>query len=150
MTNEILTQQELKRQLHYDPLTGLFSKSGHSDKNGYLIIVIKGKTYKSHRLAWLYVHGEWPKNQIDHINCLVQDNRIENLRQATNAQNCQNQKNIRINNKSGYKGVYWHKASGKWAAGICKSMKIIHIGLFNTAIEASQAYLELKAKLHFA
>ena len=99
----MLTHKELKLKLNYDSNTGYFTKiifhkkrgiikSIYSGLNieGYIQISINDKLYKGHRLAWFYVHGAWPKDQIDHVNGKRDDNRLENLRECTNAQNSQN------------------------------------------------------------
>jgi len=84
----MLTQNQLKDILHYDPVTGLFerygnySKCGSKSYQGYILIGIGRKSYYAHRLAWLYMTGNWPSNEIDHINRIRDDNRWENLRKA--------------------------------------------------------------------
>ena len=82
---------------------------------GYRQGSLKGKRYKEHRLIWLYHYGEWPKECIDHINGIRDDNRIENLREATNQQNQFNRKSEK-DSSSQYKGVSWCKLSKKWRA----------------------------------
>jgi hypothetical protein len=156
----MITQSELKSILHYDQETGLFTwlinkakrtKIGDiagTEKRGYQSIKINYQTYYAHRLAWLYVYGELPKNMIDHINGNTSDNRIENLRDVTNIINQQNQKKARKDNESGFLGVNWHKASNKWAAQIQINKIKKHIGLFDNAEEARKAYLEAKRKYH--
>lgn len=104
-----LTQARLKEILHYDPDTGIFTRrldrgpnapkdsvAGTPDKNGYIVIKVDFTQYKAHRLAWLYIYGVWPNNQIDHINHIVDDNRIVNLRDVTNSENQANRRD-RIN-----------------------------------------------------
>lgn len=93
----------------------------------------------AHRLAWLYVYGEWPDAEIDHINGNTGDNRISNLRPATRAQNGAN-RGRQTNNASGVKGVCWHAQSGKWRAMIRISGKSRHLGLFNDIGAAAAAY----------
>lgn len=120
---------------------------GNIDFQGYRAIKINGKTFKAHRLAWLHYYGEWPKGQIDHINRVRDDNRIENLRDVTRSQNQQNV-SIRRTNTSGAKGVYFFKGTGKWHARICVNGKQKHLGFFNDLRLAASAYSEAAAKYH--
>jgi hypothetical protein len=157
----MITQTELHNILDYDPLTGIFrwknpkprsglrplDIAGCYDNYGYQIINISKKIYKAHRLAWLYVYGQFPAKHLDHINCIRDDNRIINLRECNNAENQQNcKKNTR--NSSGYKGVDYVKANNRWRATIYHDKKSYHLGYFDTAQEAYKAYLDGKAKYH--
>ena len=139
----MITQFELKNILSYDKDTGLFTYlkqsgnrikigqvAGSKNSNGYIEIKISGKNYKAHRLAFLYVEGLFPENEVDHINFIRNDSRFCNLRKATKSQNLQNTK-IRRNNKSGVKGIYWHKASNKWQATCTINGDIFNLGLFD-------------------
>jgi hypothetical protein len=148
----MISQEELKEVLEYNPDTGLFTwiksngnhlkvgdVAGSRRNDGYIVIIIKGKSYKAHRLAYLYMIGNFPENSIDHINHIKDDNRWVNLRAATSAQNGANTKK-RINNKSGYKGVYWNKRSKKWYVKITHMYKVIHLGVYTTPQEAAEAY----------
>jgi|694.fasta_scaffold07589_25 hypothetical protein len=154
----MLTQAQLKELLHYDTETGLFtwltskrnsvkagSIAGCKKENGYILIKIHNKRYKAHRLAFLYVYGRFPEKQIDHINRIRSDNRICNLREATNQQNLWNQ-SIRKDNTSGYIGVSMFRK--KYVAQITVDSKLIHIGTFATAEKAGQAYLAAKSVYH--
>jgi hypothetical protein len=85
--------------------------------SGYLRSEIGGKSYTAHRVIWAMHYGEWPKGQIDHISHNRSDNRIANLRVVTSDGNAHNRA-MNSNNTSGYLGVYWHKATGKWSADI--------------------------------
>lgn len=137
----MLTQEELKKQLSYDPVTGEFTrfstgkKTGSPNKRGYLYIQLNGKHYRAHRLAWLYIYGEWPKDQIDHINHVIDDNRIENLRAVSRIENQRNRKRNK-NNTSGYHGVHWCAAANKWAARIKTNGKVRHLGVFENKDDA--------------
>ena len=122
-------------------------QAGHIDKKGYVRIRIKGKAYSAHRLAWLYVFGEWPKYEIDHINGIACDNRICNLRDVRHAENMQNLKNYSTN-KSGYIGVRWRKSSKKWHADIKVNGRTIYVGLFDSAEDAITARKKAKAMYH--
>lgn len=155
----MLTQSRLKELLHYCPDTGVFTwqrarqgvrvgcVAGGIGGEGYRSIRVDGRNYLAHRLAWLYVYGEWPKDQIDHINGVKDDNRIANLREATNAENNQNLA-MRSSNKSGFVGVHWHSRDRKWHANIRINMKRKFLGRFNTPESAHAAYLAAKAELH--
>jgi len=155
----ILTQECLKELLHYDPDTGIFTwkvskgasragaVAGFLNK-GYSRIRIDGNYYSSHRLAWLYVNNIWPDDQIDHINGIKLDNRICNLRMATNAENQQNYHLPKANNKSGFLGVSLHKPSKKFMATIRINGIKKNLGYFSSAEEAHDAYLEAKRKHH--
>jgi hypothetical protein len=150
----------LKEILSYDPETGVFrwkttqgpraiagSKAGWKDGKGYICIKIDGVSYRSHRLAWLYMNGEWPEKDIDHKNLDPGDNRWCNLREATRSENGYNQ-NKHKTNTSGYKGVYYHKVKRKWVAIITVNGKRIHLNQWNTKEEAHAAYCEAAEKYH--
>lgn len=139
-----MNQELLKTLLRYSPETGEFfwinptcrstkplSRAGSSDRHGYIRISLCRRSYQAHRLAWLYVYGRFPDHLIDHINGDRQDNRISNLRQATNKQNCENQK-LHATNKSGYRGVVLHKRTGKWQAQVRHNGVNLYLGLYDT------------------
>lgn len=153
-----LTQSELMDFVAYDKLTGTFTwkkntgkkkmagkVAGYLDLKGYWGISILGHQVRAHRLAWLYVYGSVPDCQIDHKNGNKTDNRIENLRLATNQFN---QFNIGIskNNTSGFKGVNFVETNQMWRAKITINRKTICLGYHPTAIRASLAY---KLAAHF-
>jgi hypothetical protein len=114
-----------------------------------IVVGFMNRTYKAHILIWAYQTGNWPKNQIDHINENPFDNRWENLREATKAQNMRNITKIR-SNTSGYKGVGWSKNCQKWRAYIWADGVSYHLGLFATKEEAFVAYKEAANRLHGA
>jgi hypothetical protein len=156
-----ISQKELKEVLNYNPDTGIFTWlvdrganrtsgkiAGHIDCHGYRSIGIDGKYYKAHRLAWLYVHGEFPPNEIDHINGNGIDNRLDNLRPVTSSENSQNQK-MRDNNKSGVMGVYWYNKSKKWLARIRVNTKEIHLGVYKDLELAALVRAEAEVKYGF-
>jgi hypothetical protein len=99
-----------------------------------------------HRLAWMYVYGKWPRNDIDHINGNPLDNRIENLRDVTELGNNQNLRRPKKGNISGFLGVAPNHS--RWLAKITVSGKQIYLGTYNTPEEAHQAYLAAKRVLH--
>ncbi len=116
-------------------------QSGWVDGYGYLTVQINGKNYKAHRVVWAMVNGYWPKHYIDHINGIRTDNRISNLREATHSQNLCNCKHY-SNNKSGMKGVSFHRGTGKWVAQITVNGTPKYLGLFEKKEDASLKYLE--------
>lgn len=154
-----MTSEEVKSLLHYDPETGRLTwlrregdsqgikyfntrfsgkEAGRMDKYGYRAIIIQGKDYLAHRLAWLYVHGEWPENEIDHINGIRDDNRIQNLRSVTHRVNARNLATPK-NNTSGRIGVSWNRRDGKWAARIKNQGRLIYLGYFDSFEDACTA-----------
>jgi hypothetical protein len=173
-----LTAEQLRSLLDYDPETGHFRWRdginhwraglpagtlatpkwrgshiviglGTTSEYRYQWIGVRKKVYFAHRLAWLWFYGEWPKGEVDHINCDGTDNRIVNLREATPTQNSYN-RTRRKDNKSGIKGVSWSKRSGRWLAHISHQGKAIHVGLFDTKEQAAAAYAEAAKRLHGA
>lgn len=154
-----LTQTRLQELFFFDINTGIFyrnqsshsgrwksGKAGGIDVHGYSTLYVDGKQYKAHRLAWLYVHGVWPVNHIDHINGIKTDNRIVNLRDVPNSVNRQNERQQRKRNKSGYMGVSPNKS--RWMAQIKANGIHYHLGTYDTPEEAYAIYLENKRKLH--
>ena len=121
MVNSVLVL--LKQKLHYCPDTGVFTrrsgtrKVGNIHPRGYLCIQLGDRIYKAHRLAWLYANGRWPEPGTDHINGDKLDNRLENLRVATQIVNNRNAK-IRKDNVAGLAGVCYRKATAQWVVQI--------------------------------
>lgn len=150
----MINQEILKSKLTYFPNDGVFKWNNNFYKNvgylarGYIGIKINGKKYMAHRLAWLYMYGEFPKLHIDHINGNRLDNRISNLRLATNSQNMQNQKKGRKDNKTGFLGVYFCNHRKKYIAKIVINHKRIELGKFDNKEDAGEAYLKAKRLLH--
>lgn len=155
----MITQQQLKDHLSYDPETGIFTRAkniaryksgsilGTKHSTGYIVIRIENKLYKAHRLAWLYVYGNFPELRIDHINRNGFDNRLSNLRITTSKQNSEN-RSVAKNNKSGHPGVDWSKKLKKWRARITVNYKGVHLGYFLEIDDAINAYKKAAACLH--
>ena len=149
----MLTQAELQSKFIYNPSNGIFTRiqtsknAGCIKSNGYVVISINYKTYTAHRLAWLYMYGEFPKNCIDHINNNRLDNRICNLREATKQENNRNSLKS-IKNKSGIKGIHWNKARNKWVAQITINYKIKTIGYTIDFFDACCLIISKRNKLH--
>jgi hypothetical protein len=156
-----MNQEQLKELLHYCPETGVFTrrknfgrhkagvivgtKPGRTCK--YVTIYAGGKRYVAQRLAWLYVHGQWPDDDLDHINRIKTDNRIANLRQVTRSQNMQNVL-LHQHNTSGHKGVSWAEQLKKWRVYLYVQYKQIHIGVFANFDDAVAAYHVAATQYH--
>jgi hypothetical protein len=148
----VLTAEHLRRVLLYDPYTGLWKWRqggkgrpkqpdwwpGTPNKFGYLTIAIGRLAYFTQRLAFLYMEGRWPKEEVDHIDGDRANNRWPNLREATRSQNKYNT-GLRGHNTSGFRGVYHHRDGG-WVARIKTGEKRVSLGYFPTPEEASHAY----------
>ena len=156
-----LTQERLKELLHYNPETGLFtwrmrrggtarkgSIAGGIEPSGYLKICIENKIYRSHRLAWLYVHGYFPEHEIDHRDRDRSNNKINNLREASHQCNSLNHSK-RCDNLSGVTGVWWDNGNKKWAAYISISSKRKWLGRFKSKLKAVQARWDAEVKHGF-
>lgn len=144
----------LREFLSYDAASGEFvwlktvnrkaragDKAGVIEKVGYRRIGFGGKLYLAHRLAWFYVNGTWPK-LLDHINGDKADNRIANLREATDVENQQNRHTPKSNNSTGLMGVT--RQNGRWKATIYANKVRKHLGYFDTSSLAHAAYLVAK------
>lgn len=116
-------------------------------RSGYKQGAVFNRLLFAHRVAWAIHHGKWPEDQIDHINGCRSDNRIINLRGASNAENSRNQR-LKSSNTSGFKGVSYISARSKWQAQIVVDGNKIHLGLFTSAESAHDAYATASAKHH--
>ena len=141
---------KIKEKLAYSGEAGSFTwriKSGRQSAgspagslwpSGYVGIRVGNKTYLAHRLAWAFVHDEWPSADVDHINRIPSDNRISNLRIASRSQNMANC-GLRTTNKSGVKGVHWSSRAQRWIARVQKDGKHGYVGTFTSLEEATSA-----------
>ena len=114
---------------------------------GYHTGTVLGKMLMAHRIAWAIVHGRWPEHFLDHINRVRTDNRLANLREATNAENLRN-RSVARNNESGTKGVRMDKRSKRWQARIKIGGTSISLGAFASRDEAAAAYTAAAKKYH--
>lgn len=152
----MITQDRLKELLHYDPEIGIFTQrlrrprvrvgdiAGYSESSGYWRIHVDGRKYLAHRLAWLYVTGEWPIF-VDHEDLDKSNNRFGNLRKATRSQNGINRSRF-PNNTSGFKGVSFCKRTRNYMARIQVNGSSLFLGCFNKAEEAHAAYVAAAEK----
>jgi len=158
-----LLRERLLQVIEYDPNTGVFTRTVRlaqchraGDRadfevmkgrmKGYRRITIDNQRHLAHRLAWLYVYGSWPVASIDHINGNRSDNRIENLRDVAQSINLENMRRPRSGNPSGLLGVSEHQ--GRWRSRITVGGETHYLGMFATAEEAYETYLNVKRKLH--
>lgn len=148
----MLTQERLKQLLHYDPDTGVFTsnstnrKVGSVSDRGYLRLNLQNRLYMAHRIAWLYMTGDFPEREIDHIDGDKLNNRWVNLRPATRKQNMENT-SLFSTSTSGYRGVTWYKRNNKWGATAFHNGERHFAGLFDTAEEAAVAAKQLRDEL---
>lgn len=172
-----ITADELRAILDYDPETGEFrwktrtpdmfhskgrpaktncnawngrysgAVAGYAAPDGYVHVAVNDRLYKAHRLAWLWMTGEWPESEIDHKNMVRSDNRFANLRDANKAQNRMNQR-VRQDSGTGIKGVRFVNSTGNFEARIKINRIAMYLGSFSSVKEASEAYAAA-AKLHF-
>lgn len=157
----MITQEELRLVLKYDPKTGdfirLISNSPNSvtgevigclTVDGYKVIMIDNISYRAHRLAFLYMDGYLPENDVDHINRDRCDNRWSNLRHVSRSCNCRNS-SIRSDNSSGVKGVSWYPSLEKWRVKFKIEKKHIHGGYFINKDNAVKARWEMEKKYNY-
>jgi hypothetical protein len=139
-----VTAEYVRSVLNYDAISGRFTWSngkpaGTRKDSGYIRIIINGSSYYAHRLAWLYMTGEWPAHDIDHKNREPSDNRWSNLRHATRSENNANRPK-RANSRGRLKGIYL-SGSGRWTASIRYGGKERYLGSFSTEEDAHAAYV---------
>lgn len=158
---ETVSVDRIRELFHYNQETGEFTRKvktgkstvvgevvGSPAKNGYLRITVDGIRLLAHRAAFAVMTGRLPDGDIDHINGDRQCNAWSNLREATRAQNMQNEQKARSNNGSGVAGAHWHKDAGKWTSAIKTNGLKRHLGVFDTAEQAHAAYVSAKRESH--
>lgn len=155
MAKADLSADRLRELLQYNPDTGHFTnRSGRQvgflvPPKNYMRILVDGRQWLAHRLAWLYVHGRWPHEQIDHINGVKTDNRLVNLREVSPEVNMQNVRGPKKNNKyAGLLGAHWDSRHGRWVSQLSIKGKNRYLGRFDTPEQAHAAYIAAKRRLH--
>jgi hypothetical protein len=153
----MITQDELKAILDYNPITGHFTnrcnrgpvykgfRAGSPSGHGYRKINLGKKRYYEHHLAWLFVFGEWP-DEIDHIDRNGSNNAISNLRKATRSQNCCN--SATRQSLAGLRGAYLDKRVNRWYSHIQMDGEYRHLGMFENAEQAHAAYMQALTEVH--
>ena len=161
MLNKKLTQSRLKEVLRYYPDTGIFiwkvssrrrrsgSEAGSLRHDGRVLIATDNQRFLRSRLAWLYMEGYFPENEVDHINRMPRDDRWSNLRHVSRQCNMRNAKK-QCNNTSGVTGVDFHKETKKWRSMIAVNGKRFHIGYFGDFNEAVLARLTVEKCLDWS
>jgi hypothetical protein len=148
-----ITHARLLELVSYDPSSGEFTRlvmaapnamkgdlAGSYSSQGYVVVALDGRKYNRGRLAWFYVHGHWPNPEVDHINRVRDDDRIENLREASRTLNLINVGN-RSDNTSGFRGVNWNSRVGKWRARLGHT----ELGHFTDIHDAADVVREARA-----
>ena len=159
-----LTADELRQRLHYDPKLGLFwwkERPGHNWWNatfagkaagsisgsGYIYINVHRLAYRAHRLACLWMTGEWPPDEIDHIDGDPTNNAWTNLRQASRNENSQN-RHIQTNNTTGTRGISYNPRRGQWIVRVMVNKTSHFGGWFYDLEEAKRVRKALVLRLH--
>ncbi len=160
LTKPIISVERLRELLDYDPETGVFTWRGKTNRRirvgaiagnvnsrGYISIGVDDRNYTAHRLAWLWMYGEWPKNEIDHVNGIRTDNRLNNIRDVVHSVNMQNAQAPRPRKTFGHMGTTYIKASNKWQAQIKVNDNYFYLGLFDSSEQAHKAYIKAKLEM---
>ncbi len=162
-TKNNLTAEEVRYFFDYDKETGnlirivtsknnqhrLNKVAGCKYSHGHVMVGVPGgRRFQAHRLVWLWVYGEWPKHEIDHINGNRSDNRIENLRDVTRSVNGENQRAAMVDSRSGILGATWIEKRQSYQVAIKAKGKHYFLGLFKDPDQARDAYVTAKRKLH--
>lgn len=154
----LIDADNIKTLLDYNPTSGVFTwkvntgrsrngkVAGYIRTDGYISIGYKGHSYLAHRLAFLYMSGSLPVDEVDHINNNRQDNSFKNLRQVNSKQNKENRKSANSNSSHGFLGVT--KNHSRYMAHICNNKRSLYLGTYDTPEEAQEAYLKAKRELH--
>lgn len=156
MKNNDLTQSRVKELLEYDERTGVFywksdrrqmkagTVAGNKNAKGYVRIVIDKKSYAAHRLVYMLTYGRWPASELDHINCVKTDNRLDNLREATRSQNLFNQP-ARKGSRTKVRGVY--VCGNKYRVRITTNGRCVNVGCFENKELAELVYSEYARRI---
>lgn len=156
-----ITSVRLREALHFDPIVGVFRYAANrgnrkvgdiagstASANGYVYICVDRVQYLAHRLAWLWVHGTFPTDDIDHIDGNRTNNAISNLRAIDRIGNNQNRRSAGSNNLTGLLGVSTNPSTRRFRSKIMVARKAVHLGYFDTPAEAHAAYVAAKRQLH--
>ena len=159
MADKDFSADYLRSILAYDADTGVFTRlvqtgssvkvgdvAGGKRPDGYIEISVLNRTYRAHRLAWLYVHGTWPVGHIDHLDGCRDNNTLRNLRDVTRSVNNQNQRLAHSDNTSGFLGATRH--GNRWRSQIMVGGKRRGLGSHDTPELAHAAYIDAKRRLH--
>lgn len=148
----MISVERLREILHYDPATGIFThrvsrngvrvgtQAGTLDPRGMRVLSINSKYVAAKRIAFLYMTGEMPAEDVLCLNGNLDDIRFSNLQLLTRSQTTAHQVLLSRANRSGFRGVSWHKASGRWRASIGIGKKSVYLGLFSDPIDGARAY----------
>lgn len=142
VTRKISNSNRVKAGQQVNSLS--FSKKGDT----YYNTKVDGRYYKVHRIIWLMHYGEWPSGSIDHINHQTLDNRIDNLRDVSFADNLKN-RTLQKNNTSGFNGITWREDNKKWRARVIVDRKVINLGSYSKKEDAERAVLLCREKHGF-
>lgn len=164
MKREDISVEEVRRLLHYDPLTGIFTRRVTTGgrygaragsvagtlkaDSGYILVSLHSVQYRAHRLAWLYMTGEWPAGEVDHWNAVRDDNRWTNLRDLSTQHNAQNKRRAQRNSKTGLLGASWNAKDRRFASRIMVDGRYLSLGYHATAEAAHEAYVNAKRQHH--
>lgn len=161
MDNEPWDAHKLREVLEYDADTGVFrwlrplayktkvgQVAGGALRTGHIRIRLHPKRYMAHRLAWLYVYGDWPAGDLDHIDGNPANNKIDNLRIVTHQENMQNRRAAPVNSTTKLLGVSWCPRNKKWRSNISVNGRNMYLGLHLTADAAHEAYVAAKRIHH--
>lgn len=171
MKSDLPSPEILRKMLRYDPESGklfwlprgpnlarrpetfntqfAWREAGSVNKRGYRVTKIFGKVYRAHRLAWAIYHGVWPDGDLDHRDGVRDNNRISNLRPATNKENQKNAK-LRSISTSGICGVSWITKDQRWRAQIGVDNRIVYLGQFRELSVATAVRKEAETLLMFS
>jgi hypothetical protein len=155
-----LTYREAKTLFDYDAVEGVLvnkvRRGSHPAgerltsvaKNGYIRLVVRGHEYLAHRVIWLLCNGDWPKDELDHIDRNKSNNRLANLRECTTAENHQNQDMTSRKGTSRYIGVCKPTHRENWRAQIVVNKRQVYLGMHRCETAAYVAYCRAKSQLH--